>query len=969
MQLSNKLTFSLASLVVILGLAFATAPATAQIDATFSGITAVENDESTTATAIPAGGYLIIRKAADNATAGLPALPDDAIIATWATMPDLEALFFEEGGTILLQASVTNVNTADTANTSGPFNGLKPPHASWTEFRYDHDGDDDGFAADGSAQGTADNGIKDSSEAAATPGTDAASGAVDVRVDDLSITEIMWALNNAQIGGPTAADHQWIEIHNRNQNAAIPLAGLVLKIKSGDPPLIIDTPKVDANADNVADTGDTSALRGVDRIENVSAVGKAWEPKGQNGTVGNATANVVAVPFISMFRNRGKLGKDEGSNIGHWTASSQVYLANHKGTPGKAERAGVATFTTKGFTLGDVRINEVGNRNNANKAYEWIELKGPAGKVLENWQVSVLTAVDAEVPLFTLPKKAIPANGILLVVSSEPMRGDNHPLAAGWNLEKDADEQADGVASNPDPAARRHSAGYIVREFAGNGLPNGDFVLVLRSGNDKIKKNEKIVDIAGYENGGLKIADTDPKYTNLWPLQGGVRGADFNKNNFVDESVHRRQHDGVWGTSSIRAGHGDANNDDKAAFRDVNWTGIGYKRNAMNDSDIGGTNNGHALGGTPGYPNDALKGEGADATASVQISEIMYARGDRNLTQWIELRNTSDTIGVDVGLWKLEIVNHQHMMDADGMMVDWEDNYSETVNLSGKIPPGQSYLIVGRSTSTGRDTTKLPDERIRDVNKKRNEMLLNPYGFQLTLKTKRNKAAAEQETVDQVGNLKPKPTSRRADAQSFQDDVAWNWPVAVNEDGDRISVVRVPVRSAADIPMDEMMATGMTADGWALYTDTDQYDNINEDTYYGHDTDFGSPGHHHGGILPVSLSKFRPERMKDTGQVVIRWVTESETNNAGFNILLSVTRDGQFTKLNTQLIAGQGTTSERTAYEFVDKTAKPNVVYYYQIQDVSFDGGVTTLRTTHLRGNVTAAGKLTTTWADLKSQD
>ena len=129
----------------------------------------------------------------------------------------------------------------------------------------------------------------------------------------------------------------------------------------------------------------------------------------------------------------------------------------------------------------------------------------------------------------------------------------------------------------------------------------------------------------------------------------------------------------------------------------------------------------------------------------------------------------------------------------------------------------------------------------------------------------------------------------------------------------------------------------------------------------------GSPGHTAGGVLPVSLSKFRPERMKNTGQVVIRWVTESETNNAGFNILRSETRDGEFTQLNTALIAGQGTTSERTAYEFADTSAKPNVVYYYQIQDVSLDGQVQTLQTTHLRGNVTAAGKLTTTWGELKA--
>ena len=117
----------------------------------------------------------------------------------------------------------------------------------------------------------------------------------------------------------------------------------------------------------------------------------------------------------------------------------------------------------------------------------------------------------------------------------------------------------------------------------------------------------------------------------------------------------------------------------------------------------------------------------------------------------------------------------------------------------------------------------------------------------------------------------------------------------------------------------------------------------------------------------MSLSKFRPERLKETGEVVIRWITESELNNAGFNILRSDTRNGEYTKLNTQLIAGQGTTSERTTYTYSDTSAKPNVVYYYQIQDVSLDGKINTLRVNRLKGHVNAAGKLTTTWGELKA--
>ena len=504
---SLKMTFSLASLFLILGLVFATAPAMAQatINRTLDignsisddagnpdnggitdNISNVVDSEGSAVTAIPAGGYLVIRKADNLTNAGLPTLPDNAIVARWEDMPDLEALFFDDGGTILLQVGKTNVNDAGTAATSGRLVGLKPPHTDFAEYRYDHDGDDDGVPALTGVENNPNDGIKDGSPTGSTATTHPASVAIDPRVDDLSITEVMWALNNAIINQTGDENHQWIEIHNRNENAALPLAGLVLKIKSGDPPLGFDSDKVDGGTANQYEAAtDAPARIGVDRIENVSAVGKSWLPKGQNGSDNPAITTDTLVPFVSMYRNRGKLGKDEGSNIGHWTASTQVYLANHQGTPGKVERAGVAAFTTKGFTLGDVLINEVGNTTN--KKHEWIELKGPAGKVLENWQVSVLTGVGKEVPLFTLPKKGIPANGHLLVVNSDPSGDGDHPLAAGWNIMKDADGQVEGVASQADAADRRHVAHYIVKTFESDGLPDGDFVLVLRSGNDKIK--------------------------------------------------------------------------------------------------------------------------------------------------------------------------------------------------------------------------------------------------------------------------------------------------------------------------------------------------------------------------------------------------------------------------------------------------------------------------------------------------
>ena len=78
--------------------------------------------------------------------------------------------------------------------------------------------------------------------------------------------------------------------------------------------------------------------------------------------------------------------------------------------------------------------------------------------------------------------------------------------------------------------------------------------------------------------------------------------------------------------------------------------------------------------------------------------------------------------------------------------------------------------------------------------------------------------------------------------------------------------------------------------GWILASES-PLGGSRQDTYYGSRDDLGTPGFRAGGPLPVSLSKFRPERL-DSGAVVIRWITESELNNAGFNILRSETRDG-----------------------------------------------------------------------------
>ena len=121
-----------------------------------------------------------------------------------------------------------------------------------------------------------------------------------------------------------------------------------------------------------------------------------------------------------------------------------------------------------------------------------------------------------------------------------------------------------------------------------------------------------------------------------------------------------------------------------------------------------------------------------------------------------------------------------------------------------------------------------------------------------------------------------------------------------------------------------------------------------------------------GEPLPVTLSHFRAEHTEKG--IILNWTTESEIDNAGFYIYRSQTKEGEFKVVNPTMVQGAGTTGKRNNYTWTDTTAKPNTVYYYRIEDVSHAGVREQLATVRLRGFVSASGKFTTRWADLKSQ-
>ena len=88
--------------------------------------------------------------------------------------------------------------------------------------------------------------------------------------------------------------------------------------------------------------------------------------------------------------------------------------------------------------------------------------------------------------------------------------------------------------------------------------------------------------------------------------------------------------------------------------------------------------------------------------------------------------------------------------------------------------------------------------------------------------------------------------------------------------------------------------------------------------------------------LPVELSGFEAVNVNNT--VRLQWTTETETLNLGFNIYRTVQGSDNFVKINDSLIPGSGTSSEKHAYSFEDKTTESGKTYSYKIQNIDTDG-------------------------------
>lgn len=789
-------------------------------------------------------------------------------------------------------------------------------------------------------------------------------GTIDVFVNSTSdplpnivINEVMWAVDEADLpGDDDYIVQQWIELYN-GSTETVNAQDITLRFVSGS---------------KLPNTGELDGKKWTDRLSNVapfragSGVTIGWK-LGSKGKNGNSESDPVK-PFISMYRKVDKLGDADGINGGNWVASTRTSHPNHRGTPGTANAR--KTFDPIIVTIPDpfappkdkVIINEVYNaEDNSN---DWIEFLALADTDLENWTLSYTIRAYSENEILRLPKHTIRAGEILLLVNKPP---DETDLAAGQDIT--AEIQVRGAGPHK----------YLITDFEIPNVNEGNFYLILREakGWERYLSSDRIHDVAGTLRESAKTLDADLRFephtgnpgnvweTDIWPLNG---------NNTNAPNDHYLQTNRTFSVGKVwqrdRSKHG---------WEKDGGFHVGFKGGAGYDRLVAGD-------GTPGYHYDT---GGTLQDLQVFISELMLTQGRRQrFPQWIEIRNISKTETVDLHRdtdgdgdrqgFSIVVENHH-----SGPWADENSRAKLHVEVPFKdlgiqyIPPNQTILIV--SFEVTQRSKKFPAHRVASIwtharnafgMDTRTAPVLNAEGgFLLKL------VDGNGTIIDEIGNLDGEPVNRKQGI-GLDDPFSWNWPIDLAADEARTSLIRimndnrtprwgVPNRRRANSLRGAVLPIGKRGNpdeyAWVHAVDT----NPSLLTWYGDRSDISTPGYIDGTPLPVALSAFRP--VLQNGKIVIRWTTESEIDNAGFNIYRSEQRTGEFSQVNTELIQGHGTTSERHTYEWVDPTAKIGVVYYYQIEDVSFAGERQLLTTTKLKGLISAKNKLTTTWSELKN--
>lgn len=96
--------------------------------------------------------------------------------------------------------------------------------------------------------------------------------------------------------------------------------------------------------------------------------------------------------------------------------------------------------------------------------------------------------------------------------------------------------------------------------------------------------------------------------------------------------------------------------------------------------------------------------------------------------------------------------------------------------------------------------------------------------------------------------------------------------------------------------------------------------------------------------LPVQLTYFRAQADLRVAGMRLTWETESETENLGFLIERRPSQNGTWSEIasfgNYPELEGQGNSTVKNLYSFIDKTLESAQFYDYRLGDVSYSGEV-----------------------------
>ena len=126
---------------------------------------------------------------------------------------------------------------------------------------------------------------------------------------------------------------------------------------------------------------------------------------------------------------------------------------------------------------------------------------------------------------------------------------------------------------------------------------------------------------------------------------------------------------------------------------------------------------------------------------------------------------------------------------------------------------------------------------------------------------------------------------------------------------------------------------------WASPSETGNYTVIidaDDDGYYYTDKDFIDITLEIAEATIIKLSSF--EAVPGNRVITINWTTESEVDNAGFNIYRAEEENGEYIQINDSLISSEGSPTEGASYEVVDEDVMNRFTYYYKLEDIDLNG-------------------------------